>query len=113
MSSFLILAGEGKRCGLDLKAISCSSSWVFFFLVKIGAAGLGLCFSNFSYVCNVIYYLCFLFLLFIGLFSETCKCDILDGCLQPHGNCLSQFKAGPWGGSFAVPLLSTAAFAVF
>lgn len=74
---------------------------------------MGLCFSNFSYVCNVIYYFYFLFLLFIGLFSETCKCDILDGCLQPHGNCLSQFKAGPWGGSFAVPLLSTAAFAVF
>lgn len=49
---------------------------------------MGLCFSNFSYICNVMYCFCFLliFLLFIGLFSKTCKWDILNGGLQPHGS---------------------------
>lgn len=58
----------------------------------------------------------YLFLLFIGLFSNICKYDILSGGLQPHGSCLFQCKGTlelPWGGSFAVPPLSTAAFAVF
>lgn len=60
-----------------------------------------------------------LFLLFIVLFSKTCKCDILNGCLQPHGNRLSQCKGilelvlGEAVLGDAVPLLSTEVFAVF
>lgn len=61
----------------------------------------------------------YLFLLFIGLFSKTCKCDILDGCLQPHGSCLSQCRGvlelvlGEAVLGDAVPPLGTAALAVF
>lgn len=119
MSRFLILAGKGKRCSLDLKAISCSSFWVFFFfLFKIGTAGVGLCFSNFRYICNTIFSVSYLFLLFIGLFSKTCKCDIFDGCLQMEVACLSvegywSLSLGRqfWGMLF--PPLGTVALAVF
>lgn len=50
VSRFLIVAGKGKRCCLDLKAISCRSFGVVFFLFKIDMAGLELCFGNLSYI---------------------------------------------------------------
>lgn len=93
MSRFLVLAGKGKRCSLDLKAISCSSFWGFFFLFKIGTAGVGLCFSNFRYICNTIFSVSYLFFYLLVYFprhanviSLMVACSLMEfACLSVEG----------------------------